>query len=207
MSQTKPVFGNGNKSISAALNRLADAMWKHGVNPGGRPGWVETKDGWMPPLALSQPVTESRWDLVPDPDDTGETPQRILRAPLVYQGVSTIGDGITISNDPITLESNKYVVLVLDDPSQSPYDLRLDIVAEGEEGQLDAYEFDPGDDSLVSAKFPLWKVADEASPGSFAVGGFHLTKLCGDGALVVVSHAVLVPDRPVTAFCPRLVSI
>jgi hypothetical protein len=204
MSQTKPTFSKGNKSFVAALNRIADALWKHGVNPGGRPGWVETKDGWMPPLALSSAITESRWDLIQDPDDSELF---VLRAPLVYAGVSELGAEIAITNDGIALAADKYVVLEVDDVTLDPYTLTLATADEETGGELEAYTFNETTDALTSAKFPLWYVSDEDTDGSFQVGGFHLTKLSGDGALVLSSHLVVVPDRPFAQFCPRLVSL
>lgn len=47
--QDKPTFTGGNKSFGAALNKLANALWRHGLNPAGMPGWSESADGWVPP--------------------------------------------------------------------------------------------------------------------------------------------------------------
>jgi hypothetical protein len=49
MSYKRPKFKSGNKSFIAALNAVLQFAEKHGINPGGRPGWVETEKGWMPP--------------------------------------------------------------------------------------------------------------------------------------------------------------
>jgi hypothetical protein len=49
MSYRFPKYQNGNKSFAKALNDLVAVFKRHGVNPGGRPGWVETENGWMPP--------------------------------------------------------------------------------------------------------------------------------------------------------------
>jgi hypothetical protein len=47
--QDKPTFTGGNKSFGAALNKTVEALWRHGLNPAGMPGWSESADGWVPP--------------------------------------------------------------------------------------------------------------------------------------------------------------
>ena len=59
-----PVFTSGNAAFKKALNSVVEFAKVHGVNPGGRPGWNQTADGWMPPYltnsGASGPVF---WDL------------------------------------------------------------------------------------------------------------------------------------------------
>ena len=61
----RPEFKTGNASFREALNLVLDYAQQHGLNPGGRPGWIETKDGWFPPFISPSGESESGipWDL------------------------------------------------------------------------------------------------------------------------------------------------
>lgn len=61
----RPEFKTGNASFRKALNLVLDYAQQHGVHPGGRPGWIETKDGWFPPFIspIAEAEDEVPWSL------------------------------------------------------------------------------------------------------------------------------------------------
>jgi len=116
MSQKKPSFEGGNRSIAKAMNRLADALWRHGVNPGGRPGWVETKDGWMPPAPNmgGDGSASLLWSLKVITEEGGGKKVSIVNPGLVRKTMALDATGIVnIADlaDEFTPAANKLLVL------------------------------------------------------------------------------------------------
>ena len=97
MSYKFPSFKSGNKSFANALNSIVEAARRHGVNPGGRPGWVETDKGWLPPyISAGESSALDAWDLVLFEDSYKiQRPGRIylnytdLTAPVTITGISS----------------------------------------------------------------------------------------------------------------------
>lgn len=59
-----PIFTKGNASIKSALNQAIEYARKHGVNPGGLPGWSQSADGWRPPpMSQSSVAAAVVWEL------------------------------------------------------------------------------------------------------------------------------------------------
>lgn len=143
-----------------------------------------------------------RWDLVPAGSDTW-----VLHAPLIYAGVSDLGTEYAITNDAVELDDDSYVVLIIDDVTAYPYTFTLDVVPAEAGGELEAYTFDPDTDALLTAQCPIWKLSSTETEGAVVLGDFYGTKLVVDKPLVVASHLVLVTDRPMTQFAPRLTAI
>lgn len=73
--QDKPTFTGGNKSFGAALNKTVEALWRHGLNPAGMPGWSESADGWVPPVQFEGgETTILPFDVIkvkPQPEEDG----------------------------------------------------------------------------------------------------------------------------------------
>jgi|AntAceMinimDraft_12_1070368.scaffolds.fasta_scaffold00616_22 hypothetical protein len=198
----KPVFKSGNTAMVAGLNSVADYAREHGVNPGGSPGWLQTPDGWKPPSVFMAASVESPWDLVAGEDEGTFK----LRAPVVVAGITDLGTVIVIDNTPITLESDKFVVLKIDDVIADPYTFTLALKEVDESGGLEVYTF-TDDDELETANLPLYKLADVSSDGSVRVGDFHAISYITPGIKALASHQVLIPDRPASAYVPRLVPL
>ena len=62
--QDKPTFTGGNKSFGAALNKTVEALWRHGLNPAGMPGWSESADGWVPPPVFDAESPFLPWSIL-----------------------------------------------------------------------------------------------------------------------------------------------
>jgi hypothetical protein len=96
MSYKFPFFSSGNKAFANALNALADAAKRHGVNPGGRPGWVETKDGWMPPYLIpTQGAGSPRWTLAVKDGEAGTI---TISPGTILKDITDLADAFTIDN-------------------------------------------------------------------------------------------------------------
>jgi hypothetical protein len=94
--QDKPTFTGGNKSIGAALNKTVEALWRHGLNPAGMPGWSESADGWVPPPVFSDPAKLIfPWDLrvVSKEDSTVK-----IDCGTIIKDISDLRVGMTIAN-------------------------------------------------------------------------------------------------------------
>jgi len=197
----KPVFKSGNTAMAAGLNSVADYAREHGVNPGGSPGWLQTPDGWKPPV-ISASILEGPWDLV-----AGEEEGTFkLRAPVVVAGITDLGNVLVITNEPITIEADKFVVLEIDDVLVNPYTFTLALKEVDEEGGLEVYTF-TGEDALETVNLPLYKLTATASAGSVRIGDFHAVSYIATGIKALASHQVLIPDRPASAYVPRLVPV
>lgn len=141
---------------------------------------------------------EERWDLIAD--DGGY----IVRDPLVmaFYGSAT---SIPITNDPVTLAANSWVVLTVN-LAASPYTMTLARVAAETGGDLKAYTFDVSD-SLTSARLPLHYISSTERPGAKKVGDFWALKYVSGTIQTLASHLVLVPERPISRPVPRLISL
>jgi hypothetical protein len=146
---------------------------------------------------------ESRWDLV-----AGTTAgTHVLRAPLVVEGVNKLADEITINNTAITLAADKWVTLRVDDLAANPYTFTLTLSSAETDGSLKVYTFNSSD-VLTAVALPLYRCTDTALPGSVQFGAnLHLTRYIYGEVMALASHFVVVPDRPIGRFVPRLVAL
>lgn len=183
MSYKFPSFKSGNKSFANALNSIVEAARRHGVNPGGRPGWVETDKGWLPPYIFSEQKVEFRWDLIPAPEAEG---QFILRYPSVTYSREDIESEVAITNDPITLADGSWVIAKMEGPIET-FLTTPTITIEAQSTWADfpsAFEFGADPFEWEATRIPIYKVETFAEGAdkkdAIAVGeDLFATKLIG----------------------------
>jgi hypothetical protein len=205
MSYSFPKFKSGNTNFANALNAVVAAAKKHGVNPGGRPGWAETENGWLPPNIFSESTGSFRWDLkrAPDLDD-----QWILLNPSVTFSREDIEQEVTITNNPFTVDGGYWVVAKL----QGPIDTFLEtptITIESVDtwdGFPSAYKFGADPFEWQVTRIPIHRVealAEEADKkDAISVGeGIYATKLIGPYPTLAFTLAT-VPNQSKTRVVP-----
>jgi len=183
MSYKFPSFKSGNKSFANALNAIVEAARRHGVNPGGRPGWIETDKGWMPPYIFSEQTVEFRWDLIPAPADEG---QFILRYPSVTYSREDIESEVLITNDPMTLADGDWVIAKMEGTIET-FLTTPEITIEAQSTWTDfpsAFEFGADPYEWAATRIPIYKVETfaegEDKKDAVAVGEeLFATKLIG----------------------------
>lgn len=141
---------------------------------------------------------EERWDLVSD--DSGY----IVRDPLVMVAYGSV-TSITITNSPITLANNSWVVLNLN-LAASPYTATLARVSALTGGDLQTYVWNE-EDQLTAARLPLHYISETERPGAVQVGEYWALKYVSGTIQTLASQMVLVPDRPISRPAPRLISL
>lgn len=205
MSYSFPTFKSGNTNFANALNAVVAAAKKHGVNPGGRPGWVETENGWMPPYVLSGSTSTFRWDLKRAPDSDDEW---ILLNPNVTFSRDDIEQEVTITNDPFTLADGYWVVAKMEGPIETFLETPTITIESVDtwDGFPSAYKF--GDDPFEwqVTRIPIHRVealAEEADKkDAISVGeGIYATKLIGPYPTLAFTLAT-VPDESRTRVVP-----
>lgn len=109
--QDKPTFTGGNKSFGAALNKTVEALWRHGLNPAGMPGWSESADGWVPPPVFAADGSAlTAFDIVKaSPQPESGPPTFTLHLPFVRksnkENVGSLSVSITIADFEIAAGS------------------------------------------------------------------------------------------------------
>lgn len=108
--QDKPTFTGGNKSICAALNKAVEALWRHGLNPAGMPGWSESADGWVPSMFAADGSLLTAFDIVKaSPQPESGPPTFTLHLPFVRksnkENVGSLSVPITIADFEIAADS------------------------------------------------------------------------------------------------------
>lgn len=206
MSYSFPKFKSGNTNFVNALNAVVAAAKKHGVNPGGRLGWVETENGWMPPHLLSGSTSTFRWDLKRAPDSENEW---ILLNPSVTFFRDDVEQEIEITNDPFTLADGDWVVAKMEGQIETFLEtptITIEKVSTWDSFPS-AYQF--GDDPHYEWEFsriPIHRVqafAEEDDKGdAISVGeGIYATKLIGPYPTLAFTLAT-VPDESRTRVVP-----
>lgn len=185
MSYSFPHFKSGNTSFANALNSVVAVIRKHGVNPGGRPGWAETENGWLPPYISESGGTSSfRWDLK---RALGSESEWILLNPSVIFSREDIEQEVTITNSPFTLADGDWVVAKMEGPIDTFLETPLITIEKVStwDSFPSAYQFgdDPGYEWEFS-RIPIHRVqafAEEDDKGdAISVGeGIYATKLIG----------------------------
>jgi hypothetical protein len=177
MSQKKPSFEGGNRSIAKALNRLADALWRHGVNPGGRPGWVETKDGWMPPFAMpGSAAADSIWDLRVTDNVAGKF--EIDCGEIIASAKDlTTGVAIVDATDEFTATLNHIVYLKME--GFAPTTITLVSGAEWQDPPGMAKTTGSGASTALDfTAYPLWQFVGTATSKTIQVAdGIHAKRI------------------------------
>lgn len=95
----EPKFSSGNASIRKALNAVVAYARKHGVHPGGRHGWSESPNGWVPPVSTADAALVKLGFTVTRADDLN-----VKVSPSVVSGVSVIAKMPRIGNTPLDAE-------------------------------------------------------------------------------------------------------
>ena len=169
----RPEFKSGNKWMVEALNLVAEYAQRTGVNPGGRPGWNETAQGWLPPKvgAGEGSDIESAWDLI-----AGVEPETWkVRVGTILRGDDSVSDALTCSNpeDEFTLIEGDIVAIKIE--SEDPTEFAIVTFNSWPEdaGAVVSYTgtVADGDFEMTERHYPLWqvKIAPVSEP-SVAVG-------------------------------------
>ncbi len=100
MSETPPEFKSGNGSFRKALNTVVSYARRHGIHPGGRPGWSATPNGWLPPVLSPQALAvTTKWALNVEDFETGEVS---IDCGSIIADLSDVTDTITITSGTST---------------------------------------------------------------------------------------------------------
>lgn len=159
MGQNKPTFKGGNMSIASALNRLSTSLWRHGVNPAGRPGWSESADGWVPPVVFGGELASvDNWDIILDPDLEGGSK---LRSPFCVWSHDQLNKTVSITNTSFQIGLNKWIVAKASGPIatflETPM-LEIDIV-DNWDWYPNAHRFTEGEPyEWIESYIPIWKI-------------------------------------------------
>jgi hypothetical protein len=204
MGQEKPTFKGGNISIASALNRLANALWRHGVNPAGRPGWSESADGWVPPVVFEGGGESSvfPWGIVP----VGDQVYSIATGTILIDS-STISDVLPCSNPSFEFSPSEgaFIAIKITLLNPTSYELvKLNSWPE-EDGYTVTYTGTPGVDFVFTAKhYPLWAFIDTKPDESWSGFGEDLfgKRICPPTDLKLVDalyktptgHYIVAPD-------------
>jgi hypothetical protein len=154
MSYKFPEFKSGNKSFAAALNAIVAAARRHGVNPGGRPGWVETDKGWMPPYILAGEGSGiDAWDLVPF-----EEQYKIANPGRIYLDYNDLAQPVTITGITSAFDfgPSKYAYIKLTNLAEPTFEL---VFGPAPQTPFKTYKFASGEtfQKVEEAYFLLWE--------------------------------------------------
>lgn len=152
-----PTFTKGNTSIRSALNQAIEYARKHGVNPGGLPGWSQSADGWRPPPMSQSSVTGPVvWELKIEDAEAGEVSIRcgkILKDAANLSETFEIADKDSIftveSGDKIFLKiTNTFVdgefvtnIFLEKDNTWEDYPARYEVTGQNADAQFAAYYY------------------------------------------------------------------
>jgi hypothetical protein len=212
MSYSFPTFKSGNTNFANALNAVVAAAKKHGVNPGGRPGWSETENGWLPPHIFSTATSSFRWDL----ERSKIEPEKwTLLNPSVTYSLEDVTQEVTIEMEPFELAEDKWVVAKMVGPINdfllNPI-ITIEVLAEADwESYPSAYEFGPDPFDWQVTRIPLHKVeyVEPPEPGDppntgdalLIAENVYATKLIGPYPTLAFTLAT-VPDENRTRVVP-----
>jgi hypothetical protein len=142
---------------------------------------------------------EERWDLIASGSG------HIVRDPLVLPSYGSVTP-IAITNAAVTLAADKWVVLTVNDLSADPYTLTLAVVDAESDGSLVPYSFNSSD-VLTAARLPLHYLSAAEIPGAPKIGDLWALKYVSGTIQTLAAHHVIVPGRPISRPCPRLISL
>jgi hypothetical protein len=204
----RPEFKSGNKWMVEALNLVAEYAQRTGVNPGGRPGWSETAQGWLPPYNKGGgEMGEFRWDLI----NSTEEGEWTLFDPKVVYSREDIESDVVINNDPFTLAADYWVVAKMEGPVND-FIAAPTITIEALDtwsGFPSAYKFGSAPSSNWEVtRIPIYKIEalgeNEDKTGTVSVGdGLYATKLVSHYPTLAFTLAT-VPNEDRTRVVPTL---
>jgi len=169
----RPEFKSGNKWMVEALNLVAEYAQRTGVNPGGRPGWNETAQGWLPPKvgAGEGSDIESAWDLI-----AGVEPETWkVRVGTILRGDDSVSDALTCSNPTAEFTLIEGDIVAIKIESEDPTTFSIVTVNSWPEASGAAISYTgtvaDGDFAMTERHYPLWQVkVSPVSEPSVAVG-------------------------------------
>jgi hypothetical protein len=204
MGQEKPTFKGGNISIASALNRLANALWRHGVNPAGRPGWSESVDGWVPPVVFGGGEgSVFPWAL----NSKGDGDYSITLG-TILKGDDSVSDSLACDNADylFTPDVGDFLVLKIAEIVPTSYEIELLSSWPEDGGAAVSYSGSvaTGDFALVSRYYPLWKfVATSSDPSSQLLGDGVSAIRCAPPANLVIQDSLYRTDTGEVVILPR----
>jgi hypothetical protein len=166
MSYKFPTFKAGNKSFASALNAVVDAARRHGVNPGGRPGWVETDKGWMPPHIGDVGGGKSElllWDI--EIFDAEEGIVKIKNAGTIIKNFSNLSVPLEVENIDSEFEvaANEYLYIKITGAADLPV-ATLESGPAWEDHPAPVETTNSGETAaFASYYYPLWQFLSESS--------------------------------------------
>ena len=204
MNQPSPQFASGNAAFAQALNQVVEYARRHGINPGGRPGWNETPDGWMPPLFRggSESVFLT-WNLqVADP----AAPSVKLLPGTIIKDVANVTEGLDITDveNEFAVSAGDYMWLKLEFDENTEQFIATVETGNSWPGHPRGYEI-TGTGSAAewaSTSYLLYAFTSTSTATSEAIGnGVFSERLIGDHHLAVIgTNYQSGTDKPTTGF-------
>lgn len=199
MNQAPPNFRKGNQAFASALNEVSEYSRRHGLNPAGRTGWIESADGWIPPVFRSSALADSEvpWLLNVIDATTGQVS---VDCGTIIKDAADLTAGLTITNGTSTFtpSASQWIYLKLANLSTPTATL----TAGGNWTDFpSAYEITSSGSSASYAAyhFPLYHFRATAATGYTRINdGLFYRKMAPDMNLELI-HAIYRAgsDRPV----------
>lgn len=198
MSYKFPKFSSGNKAFAKALNDVVSVLRLHGVNPGGRPGWVETENGWMPPFVSPDRIAGSTiWNLDVTNAENNEVMINvgtIIKDVADLTDAATIVDGGTAFNVAATdlawlkVETPASPIVTLEHGSPwTSYPKAFSVTGSGGTAEFEAFYY------------PLYAFVDTSTDETTPISeGIHALRLIGNHHLAIINSIFQSgADRPI----------
>jgi hypothetical protein len=149
----RPEFKSGNKWMVEALNLVAEYAERTGVNPGGRPGWNETAQGWLPPKVGVGDFAIDAWDLV-----TFDEQYKIANPGRIYLDYNDLAEPVTITGITSAFDfgPSQYAYIKLTNLTEPTFEL---VFGPAPEDPFKTYKFTSGEtfQKVEEAYFLLWE--------------------------------------------------
>lgn len=192
MSYQKPKYSSGNASFASALNTVLRFAEKHGLNPGGRPGWVETEKGWMPPYIDPSAIAGGTiWTLnIID----AETMEVSVNCGTIIEDVVDLTAHVAVVDSAETFNVAAGDMLWLKLEYDTDTFVTTVTLESGDtwEGYPKCYEITGTGATAewVATRYPLYKFLAEATTETTPVtSGLHALKLIGNYHLAIIVTA------------------
>jgi hypothetical protein len=150
----RPEFKSGNKWMVEALNLVVQYAERTGVNPGGRPGWNETAQGWLPPkVGVGEGFAIDAWDLV-----TFEEQYKIANPGRIYLDYNDLAEPVTITGITSAFDfgPSQYAYIKLTNLAEPTFEL---VFGPAPEDPFKTYKFTTEEtpQKVEEAYFLLWE--------------------------------------------------
>jgi hypothetical protein len=149
----RPEFKSGNKWMVEALNLVVQYAERTGVNPGGRPGWNETAQGWLPPKVGVGGFAIDAWDLV-----TFEEQYKIANPGRIYLDYNDLAEPVTITGITSAFDfgPSQYAYIKLTNLTEPTFEL---VFGPAPEDPFKTYKFTSEEtfQKVEEAYFLLWE--------------------------------------------------